>query len=82
MIWLLMLPPVSVIKKILSSSTPRICLSSEYVFSNGGDMLRNFHETDSVSFEQNPCGLGESAVQHQMSVRVGETKGDACGQNI
>lgn len=35
-----------------------------------------------VSFEQNPCGLGESAVQHQMSVRVGETKGDACGQNI
>nr|XP_029117134.1 uncharacterized protein LOC105033396 isoform X2 [Elaeis guineensis] len=57
-----------------SLKTLHLSSVSKCVSSNGGDMLKNFHETNSGPLEQNPCGLGENSAQHQMSVRVGETK--------
>lgn len=39
-------------------------------------------ETNSASFEQNPCGLGEKSVQHQMSVRADEIRVAACEPNF
>ncbi|KAG1348249.1 hypothetical protein COCNU_06G020780 [Cocos nucifera] len=65
-----------------SLKTLHLSSVSECVSSNGGDMVKNFHETNPGPFEQNPCGLGENSAQHQMSVRVGEIMGAACQPNI